>query len=46
MIDGGMAGLHARAVVVIDKQGKVKYNELVPSIGQEPDYEAALKSVN
>lgn len=45
MVDGGLAGLMARAVVVIDKQGKVKYTELVPTIGQEPDYEAALKAV-
>jgi peroxiredoxin len=30
---------------VIDKQGKVKYTELVPTIGQEPDYEAALKAI-
>ena len=45
MVDGGLAGLMARAVVVIDKQGKVKYTELVPTIGQEPDYEAALKSI-
>jgi thioredoxin-dependent peroxiredoxin len=45
MVDGGMAGLMARAVVVIDKQGKVKYTELVPTIGQEPDYEAALKAI-
>lgn len=42
MIDGGMAGLFARAVIVIDRQGKVVYEELVPVIGQEPDYEKAL----
>ncbi len=45
MLDGALAGLLARAVVVIDKQGKVKYTQLVPVIGQEPDYEAALKAV-
>jgi thiol peroxidase len=45
MVDGGMAGLDARAVIVIDKNGKVKHSELVPAIGQEPDYEAALKSI-
>jgi thiol peroxidase len=42
MLDGKMAGCHARAVVVIDRQGKVKYTELVPVIGQEPNYDAAL----
>jgi thiol peroxidase len=45
MTDGGMAGLFARAIVVIDKQGKVKHTELVPTIGQEPDYDAALKAI-
>lgn len=45
MIDGGLAGLHARAIVVIDQAGKVKYTELVPVIGQEPDYEGAIRSL-
>ncbi len=45
MIDGGMTGLLARAIVVIDPQGKVKHTELVPTIGQEPDYDAALKAI-
>jgi thiol peroxidase len=45
MQDGGMAGLHARAIVVIDPQGIVKHTELVPAIGQEPDYQAALNAL-
>jgi thiol peroxidase len=45
MTDGGMKGLMARAIVVIGKEGKVKYSELVPSIGQEPNYDAAIKSL-
>ena len=45
LVDGGFAGLFARAVVVIDSSGKVKYTELVPQIGQEPNYEAALKAI-
>lgn len=45
LVDGGFAGLHARAVVVIDNAGKVKYTELVPSIGQEPNYDAALAAL-
>jgi thiol peroxidase len=45
MVDGGMAGLMARAVVVIDLQGKIKYTELVPVIGQEPNYDAALNAI-
>jgi thioredoxin-dependent peroxiredoxin len=43
MADGGMAGLMSRAVIVLDEHGKVIYTEQVPEIGQEPDYEKALK---
>lgn len=45
LVDGPFAGLMARAVVVIGTDGKVKYTELVPQIGQEPDYDAALKAL-
>ena len=37
--------LLARAVFVIDKAGKVRYVEVVPEVGQQPDYEAILKAV-
>jgi thioredoxin-dependent peroxiredoxin len=40
--DGPMAGLMARVVIILDEEGIVKYVQLVPEIGQEPDYEAAL----
>ena len=40
--DGPLRGLLARAVVVIDSDGKVLYTELVPEITEEPNYEAAL----
>ena len=43
MVDGPLAGLLARAVVVIDENGKVIHAELVPEIAQEPNYEAAIK---
>lgn len=43
LIDGGFKNLFARAVVVINTAGNVVYTELVPQIGQEPDYESALK---
>lgn len=46
MADGGLAGLDARSIVVIDKDGRIKYTELVPAIGQEPDYESAVKAVS
>lgn len=45
IIDGGFQGLNARAVVVIDETGRVAYTELVPEIGHEPNYEAALKVI-
>jgi thiol peroxidase len=43
--DSPLAGLLARAVVVIDPAGVVKYAELVPEIAQEPNYAAALKAL-
>lgn len=45
MIDGGMIGLFARAIVVLDDQGKVKHTELVPNTRQEPNYDAALAAL-
>lgn len=45
MTDGPLAGLFARAVVIIDEDGKIQYTELVPEITQEPDYEKALKKL-
>ena len=41
--DGPLAGLAARAVVVLDARDKVLYTELVSEIGHEPNYDAALK---
>ncbi|HEU4382966.1 MAG TPA: thiol peroxidase [Anaeromyxobacteraceae bacterium] len=40
--DGLMAGICARAVVVLDENDTVTYTELVPEIRQEPDYDRAL----
>jgi thiol peroxidase len=40
--DGPLAGLSARAVLVLDADDKVIHSELVPEIGQEPNYDAAL----
>jgi thioredoxin-dependent peroxiredoxin len=45
MTTGGFTGLHARAIVVIDGNGIVKHTELVPVIGQEPNYKAALENI-
>ena len=43
--DGPMAGLLGRAVVVIGADGNVAYAELVPEIGTEPNYDAALAAL-
>ena len=40
--DGPIAGLTARAVFVVGKDGKVKHVEYVKEIGSEPNYDAAL----
>lgn len=43
--EGPLAGITARAVVVIDANDKVVYTELVDNIGDEPDYNAALEAL-
>ena len=45
LIDGKLAGLHSRAVVVIDENQNIVYTELVPEIADEPNYEAALAAL-
>lgn len=42
LVDGPLAGLLARAVVIIDRDRKIAYRELVEEITDEPDYAAAL----
>ena len=42
LAEGPLRGLLARAVVIIDGAGSIRYTELVAEIAQEPDYEAAL----
>jgi len=43
--DSVLAGLHARAVIVIDENGTVKHAELVTEIANEPNYDAALAAL-
>jgi thioredoxin-dependent peroxiredoxin len=45
IVDGPLQGLHSRAVVVLDEQGKVVYNQQVPEIVDEPDYNKALEAL-
>jgi thiol peroxidase len=40
-----LSGLLARAVIVADEEGVVRYTELVPDIAQEPDYQGALAAL-
>jgi len=43
LVDGPLAGLLARAVIVIGKDGKVEYADLVEEIAEEPKYDEALR---
>lgn len=45
LTDGPLAGLCARAVLVLDEQDRVIHAQLVPEITQEPDYSAALATL-
>ena len=44
--ESAFAGLHSRAVIVLDENDQIVYTEQVPEIGQEPDYSSALKALN
>ena len=43
--DGPLAGITARAVVVLDENNEVRHTELVPEIAQEPDYDSAIAAL-
>lgn len=45
LVDGPLAGLLARAVIIYDGDLKVIYEELVDEIATEPDYRAALAAL-
>lgn len=45
LTDSKFAGLLARAVVVVGADGTVLHSELVPEIGTEPDYDAAVAAL-
>lgn len=44
--DGPLAGLLARAVIVLDADHKLVYKELVPDISMPPNYKAALENLS
>ena len=45
MVDGPLAGLLARSVVVLDEKGTVTYTQLVDEITTEPDYDSAIAAL-
>ncbi len=45
LADGPLAGVLARVIFVIGKDGKVTYKQVVPEITQEPDYAEAIAAV-
>ena len=45
LVDGPLAGLTTRAVVVLDENDQVLHAELVDDITHEPDYSAALQAL-
>ena len=42
IVDGPLAGLHSRVVIVLDENGTILHTEQVSEIADEPNYEAAL----
>lgn len=45
IVDGPLADLHSRAIVILDENGTVMYTEQVSEIADEPNYTAALNSI-
>ncbi len=43
--EGALKGILARAVFIIDKDGKVAYVQLVPEITQEPNYDEVVSKL-
>ncbi|PWQ98622.1 thiol peroxidase [Leucothrix pacifica] len=45
IVDGPLASLAARAVVILNEKNEIIYTELVPEIAQEPDYNSAIAAL-
>jgi thiol peroxidase len=45
IVDGPLAGLHSRCIVVLNAEGKVVYTEQVAETSEEPNYDLALALV-
>ncbi len=46
LVDGPIAGLASRAIIILDENNKVIYTELVAEVSHEPNYDAALKALS
>ena len=44
LLEGNLAGMLGRITWVIDREGVIRYMEVAPELGSEPDYEAALSA--
>lgn len=44
--NGPLKGLTARAVIVINSEGKIIHTELVKNVSEEPNYQKALESLS
>jgi thiol peroxidase len=42
IVEGPLAGLHSRVIIVVDENGTITHTEQVSEIKDEPNYEAAL----
>jgi len=45
IIDGPLAGLHSRCILVINTEGRVIYTEQISETTEEPNYDLALESL-
>lgn len=45
IVDGPIAGLLSRAIVVLDADDRVLYTQQVPEVSEEPDYDKAIAAV-
>lgn len=45
IVDGPLAGLHSRVVIVLDENGTIRYSEQVSEIADEPNYDSALAAL-
>ncbi|WP_268846283.1 thiol peroxidase [Flavobacterium aestivum] len=45
IVDGPLAGLHSRVIIVADENGTITHTEQVGEIADEPNYEAALAAL-